>query len=938
MIPRPELVEALVGDESRVVIVGGVSGAGKSVVLQQAVVAVHEERYVAGIHEVTWSDPLLTMLIDRLSEVVAEVIDETGAIARIGERLSGAIERMARTGGRELAHAAGQELLSFVRGRLGPEAGKALAEAVKALQEESGQALGARLERARSQTQRELIVGFFTEVVALCDGRPVLVALDRCERLDDKGLRLLADLAEMLPEGCQIWAAAKTDASSGQFLSTTDASVVEVPALDRESVGELLEQQGLPVADAEEVLARTAGTALDVHAYVGLLESGGPVPEEDRDEVLVRDTARRWEQLSQDIRGFVLRLATLSDPLPERYMTLLADGDASLRGRAIDELRAVGLLTAHGGGDWFHERRGAALLAAAEPEERAVAFADAATAVWAYVREGAPERWLVELAELAGHAEEGWALADEDVRAVLTLDAGGLAIVAGLFELEEKGQPLDALQLLTYIRATYPTEGRELDRLQEVSEKGIAVLVTAPRHALVTLNASPVAQAVAYGRIARTFGQLPLRRIATLAFEHVLAPRLRPFSIGEHGVGFPSLEALSKIALGATEEYGITQAARREAGPALIVRGDFADRSLYGAFRFDDERQRDRALDAVSQLDVEFLDSKVAISTAVAYPIGVVPANRFMRAASRVIGRKVKPRMRRAQGGVDPPLSFDEFADLVVRTRQILRVLSGATMRGAMGLDRPLSMHWVVDDSSALIAEVSGGREIACRHEGESLVDIVRDDSPFLVFQLEKEMDLRPEESIINVREHYFADPEYGPMGDDPVLAEIERRQSAATAYNQAQPPLGVRLDDSLVDLVRESFLRELVDARALAAALPFLGRDDWEVPATTRYVVLERPTVDDEGFFVDLDARIMWAEGPSLSGKDECHVVFRQHGGDVVGGRAFRINTETLKLLPPLDLDEIERSAWRRGPGGIAEMLGHAEGDIDLLPPQADD
>lgn len=920
--------------------VGGVSGAGKSVVLEEGVAAVRGERYVGGIYEVMWSDPLSVVLLDRLSEVVVAVAAETGALDQIGQRLAGAIERMVETRGRDLAHAAGREMLNFVRGRLGPEAGKAIADAVTALQEESAQTLGARLDRARDQTQRELLVDFFGEIVAICDGRPVLIALDRCERLDEKGIRLLADLTEVLPDGCQLWVALKTDQREGQFLATTAASVIDVPPLDRDAIAELLARRELPAADVNEVLERTGGVALDVQAYLGLLESGEQQqPEEVGDEILASDTARAMAALSPRERDLALRLAALSDPLPERYLAQLAGGDPVLLQRTMEKLHGAGMLTSHAGGEWFHERRGAAILAGAKPSERASALADTATAVWEYVRQGGAERWLVELSNLAARAEN-WDLADDGVSAVLAFDEGGLAIIAGLFELGEKDQPLDGQQLLSYVRATYPTDARELEHLQEVSKANIAVMATNSQTALVMLNASPLTQAIAYGRIVRELGQVPLRSIATVAFEHVLLPRLQPFTIGEYGVGFPSLEALSDMALGTPEQtlYGAPTSARHDAGPAVIVRGSFAGRPLYGAFRFDDERQRDRALDAVSDLDVEFLDSRVAISSAVAYPIGVVPANRFLRAASRIVSREFSSGVRNATANLDPPLTYEKFAELRVRARRVLRDLCGATMRGALRLDRPLSLHWVADDSRALMIEVSGGREIARPHESEALARAAWDGGPFMTFKLESELGLRPDESVTGFRQHAFAAPEYGPARTDPVLGEIDDRQKAATAYNRAQPPLQVRLDDSLAGLIRESFLREMADARALAAELPFLGRDDWEVPATAKYVVFQPPTRAVDGSF-DVEGMLMWAEMPSASGEDKCHVAFNQGCGERVpsGESLLSIDTETLALLPGLDLDAVVRSGITEQSRGVAELLGYDENDVDLLPPEGD-
>lgn len=931
LIPRRELVATLIPDTTNVVFVHGPSGAGKSVLLQQAAATARAERYVSGPHEVMWSDPLLHLLLRSLSEVVAEIIDGQRTAERFGKRLSGVIERMVVSRGRELAHAAGREILNFVRSRLGPEAGQAVADAVAALWEESAESLGARLDRARAEVARDVIVDFAGEVVALSGDRPVLIALDRCERLDDANLRLLADLAEVLPDGAQIWVAARTESVAGRFLAQTDASVLEVPPFDAMAVGDILEQRGLSPASVDDVLERTDGTALDVQAYVSLLEVEAP-RDAGANEVVALDTAQRLSRLSEDAHSLTLRLAALSDPLPEPYLLRLADADPERLAKAMRELHDQGLLTAHATGQWFHERRSAAILQLAGDEDRTSAITEAATAVWEHLQAGGDASWLVELADLAARADD-LAEGDETLRAVLALDAGALAVVAGLIELTQPGlEAVDGQALLNYARATYPSGGRELECLQRLNEAEIVVVAHSDLAAAAVLRLSGLARAVAVGRIARAFGHMPIPNIASAGFEQVLVPRIGPFVDGHYGVGRPSLRDLSYMALGREEDpwRAPPSSERREAGPALIARAGFAGRPLYGAFRFSSTPDRDRALDAISGLDIEFLDARVAVSTALGYPMGVVPADRFLHAAGRVLGRKMRPSLTQIKEALESPLSFGEFADLRVRTLRTLRDLAGASMRGAMELDLPLSLHWMADERSALVIEVHGGREVSCEH-----ADLARpavESNPYQFFHLASELGLRADESITSVIHHLFSDEEHAPTRFDPVLAEIADRRAKATAYNRAQPQLLVRFDHSLPKMIRDSFFREMADARALASALPLLGRDDWELPATAKYIVLaiEPP---DPGWVAGARSTLVWAEGPSPSGDDECHVAYQGEEGrpaPLVGGMVS-VNEEALRQLPDFDQGSIVRSGSAVTTFGVADLLAHRNEDLDF-------
>ena len=59
LLSRDALIDGIVADPGRVVLVPGRSGAGKSTVLQQAVEVAKNERLVEPTHNVMWTDALL---------------------------------------------------------------------------------------------------------------------------------------------------------------------------------------------------------------------------------------------------------------------------------------------------------------------------------------------------------------------------------------------------------------------------------------------------------------------------------------------------------------------------------------------------------------------------------------------------------------------------------------------------------------------------------------------------------------------------------------------------------------------------------------------------------------------------------------------------------------------------------------------------------------
>jgi hypothetical protein len=94
LVERSELVDAILCDPGRVVLVPGESGAGKSTALAKAVEIARAKRHVAGPREAMWSDPVPELLVRALGDLVAESVQSRSAGKRIGERLASAFERL----------------------------------------------------------------------------------------------------------------------------------------------------------------------------------------------------------------------------------------------------------------------------------------------------------------------------------------------------------------------------------------------------------------------------------------------------------------------------------------------------------------------------------------------------------------------------------------------------------------------------------------------------------------------------------------------------------------------------------------------------------------------------------------------------------------------------------------------------------------------------
>lgn len=213
---RDDTARALARSKAPVVLLTGDSGVGKSVVLQAAQeVAAAEGQIAPPPRTVRHSGGILQVaLLQALGDAVALSVERNGRASEVAHLLVEAAKRLARDRGQELAKVVGKELLSVVRGRLGPDAGKAFEEYAKHLKSAADESLAARLTAAVDPGVAALIVDFAGDVCDVVRDGYVMLALDGGERLRDEDLRLLADLQETLPSRLRVRVAFSTNTTA----------------------------------------------------------------------------------------------------------------------------------------------------------------------------------------------------------------------------------------------------------------------------------------------------------------------------------------------------------------------------------------------------------------------------------------------------------------------------------------------------------------------------------------------------------------------------------------------------------------------------------------------------------------------------------------------------------------------------------------------------
>jgi hypothetical protein len=143
-------------------------------------------------------------LLITLADAVAVYVSAKGRAREIAGYLVEVADRLAREGAQELAKVIGKELLALVRGRVGDDVGKAFGGYVEELKSTVDERLAVRLTAAVDPGVAGMILDFATEVCAFVGDHRVVLALDAGERLREEDVRLLADLAEQLPDQLQL--------------------------------------------------------------------------------------------------------------------------------------------------------------------------------------------------------------------------------------------------------------------------------------------------------------------------------------------------------------------------------------------------------------------------------------------------------------------------------------------------------------------------------------------------------------------------------------------------------------------------------------------------------------------------------------------------------------------------------------------------------------
>jgi hypothetical protein len=844
---REESVAALARNRAPVTLVTGDSGVGKSELLAAAQQAAEDALAPAPLTIPYSGGALQQALLRALGDAVSAYVTAQGRAREIARHIVDVADRLALEGAQELAKVIGKELLALVRGRIGDDVGKAFVEYIGELKSTVDERLAVRLTAAVDPGVAGLVLDFAAEVCGFVGEQQVLLALDAGERLGEQDIRLLADLADRLPDPLRLRLgfSTHTDRHRGQveFLLGTGDSVAEqqVSGLSVESIATWLADEELDPGAAAEVAGVTGGYALHVGDLIAHLKQGGSIEDAPLNQLFARRTNEAWQSLSPEIAKHARVLCIFADPLPRERLLAFLELDAPGWGDVEDRLWRARIFSVEVNGQrWFHEQRRQYLVREVLGDaERTEANARAAQVLYGLVEAGAVER-LGEFAMVVAAADP-LLQADSQLAAAVELARDELALAASLIEIIEPTSARPVVHgdvLLEYARSVFGANGDLIEALRKLGQRDLVVVLEESGVAVVVPYwRSGLTVATVGGRAVRELGRLPVPRAASAVFELQVQPQLGPFSKAHYGLGDPSMGKLSEMAMELRRpSQPPVIIGRSDPGSNLLVRGNYAGREFYAAVTFAFYGDRDTARARLQGLSGEVLGQRFEVNDMVSHPVGPVPSRRFLQAAERLTGKALGTALpsRTISLRLESPIALEEALRRKAATLHVVRERSSMLERMATQLDEPIGYAYSSEGDSLYQVEIHGSREGV-----EELREhpTVRWDDPYLPFRLAQILELRPGERIVHTNLRLGGTPSQ----KDPVVDILASLHWEAVQFNRHQGRRRIiTLDaDCLEQILTEAAQRNLEDARALAAAAS-IGDSIRPPESRTTYLLIE--------------------------------------------------------------------------------------------------
>lgn len=360
-------------------LVSGPPGVGKSALLVACVTQLRTNENRSAVANPVGlehrSGALQAALLESLGVALAGFESTQTVAERWGQVFNNALERTADAKAQDLIRGATAFMNGVVRARLGDPAADALESFEVNVMSSIDEQLARRIE---ADADPGAIAAFraLAEEVAVLVGEPVVLTIDRGERLSEDDFRMLLDLVERMPNGVHVNVGHTNRHASdedrirrileagGAFAGPSQRlHHFKLEGLPEAAVAEWMAARGLNPehgddANLFEVMRVTAGYPLHVDLAIKAIVAGKRLGELTGDDALLSMMASNYRQgLTADDQRAVMLLAAFSDRPDDGLILELLDADAqgwSVLQRRLTDARFLVAYTTDGR-PWFHE-------------------------------------------------------------------------------------------------------------------------------------------------------------------------------------------------------------------------------------------------------------------------------------------------------------------------------------------------------------------------------------------------------------------------------------------------------------------------------------------------------------------------------------------------------------------------------------------------------
>jgi hypothetical protein len=696
---RSALLGEIVGSEAPVTILVGNSGIGKTELLVHAQRATEFSLAPPPVEVFSRQGALVEAVADSLASALAQVVGDPDGATQLRRVQEFVVELGKRAGG-FVAQVVKEAFLQQLRLHLGDRAFELGSELAEALKNGSYETLGSRIGDIRNSDVISELVSIATDLRELSGCSQLSLALDRLEILPEDDVRLLVDLARLLPSGVVLKAALLDTTTKGfdtlqllEDLADNGIATISIGPLDEPAIREYLKAADLDPALAPEVMQQTGGYPLHVGDLVRHLTTGGHLAEIAINAKFGRMIQPRWDALTPETRQVARQLCLTERPLPlDIILTSLGVQDSAWWDM-VETLRTERIFSQIVGGmPWFHEQRRRWLVDQISQEEKRATALRMLPAVCKVAISPSGWSYCTTLAQLVRYADDS--ISDKSLEQVAALNDAELSLAGAALELgASHARPADAAMLLAHARGAFRAEGDLVVALDSMVDKRLLNVQGFPEAQATAIHGTfDRLEEVAIGGLCQErLGRLPVRDLAWVLWETSLGRNAPSPHLAVCGVGW--IHAGDEIEQVHIAKMRSNQTIGRFYG--CLVVGDLQGVPVYAvASATADEVPALKA--AWSGATGEIGGCTLKVRAVVPVPSERMRGKRWSVAANDLLER---------QGSLAsdsiPDLSLEAEMQITASASQTMRLGSSPTERLVGGLDEQQHIYFWGDESEA---------------------------------------------------------------------------------------------------------------------------------------------------------------------------------------------------------------------------------------------